>query len=129
MALIKSLVDSLMDESIKGDLVKLLDWKKTEVSKFTKGDTTFYFLHQLNKDVSIGGTFKARLMSLQRKVVDGKWFICDQLAAFHKAFWYSHRCSPLIHIEYTLDTTPTFMYALSVTAVRHLQTFTVNTIC
>ncbi|KAH0834622.1 hypothetical protein J3R83DRAFT_10109 [Lanmaoa asiatica] len=118
MALIKSLVDSLMDESIKGDLVQLLDWKKSEVSKFTKGDTTFYFLHQLNKDVSIGGTFEVRLMSLQRKVVDGKWFTCDQLAAFHKAFWYGHRCSPLIHIEYILDTTPTIMYALSATALR-----------
>ncbi|KAF8449181.1 hypothetical protein L210DRAFT_3500693 [Boletus edulis BED1] len=117
MALIKSLVDSLTDESIKVDLDKLLDWKKSEVSEFTKGNTRFHFMHQLNEDMSVGRTFEARLTPLQQKVVDRKWFTCDQLAAFHKAFWYSHRCSPLIHIDYTLDTMPTIMYTLSATAV------------
>ncbi|KAF8141775.1 hypothetical protein EV363DRAFT_1392206 [Boletus edulis] len=111
MALIKSLVDSLTDESIKVDLDKLLDWKKSEVSEFTKGNTRFHFMHQLNEDMSVGRTFEARLTPLQQK-----------LAAFHKAFWYSHCCSPLIHIDYTLDTMPTIMYTLSATAVVALET-------
>ncbi|KAF8549101.1 hypothetical protein OG21DRAFT_1526044 [Imleria badia] len=110
MALIESLVDSLLDQSIKADPVQLLAWKKAELSQFTTGDTTFYFMHQLNKD--------SGLTLLQRKVVDGKWFAGDELGAFHKAFWYGHRCSPLIHIDYTLNTTPTLMYALSATVLR-----------